>query len=58
MRSPVTAADGFTYEEAAITEWLENNNRSPLTNLEMKSKIIARDEVLRTQIQKFLDSNE
>lgn len=54
MRSPVTAADGFTYEESAITEWLEKHNRSPLTNLEMESKLLTRNEVLDAQIKKFL----
>lgn len=54
MRSPVTAADGFTYEESAITEWLEKHNRSPLTNLDMESKVLTRNASLQKQIQRFL----
>lgn len=30
MVNPVVTADGFSYEEAAITEWLSKHNTSPL----------------------------
>ncbi len=31
MRNPATAADGVTYERAAIEEWLQRSAVSPLT---------------------------
>jgi hypothetical protein len=31
MEDPVSTMDGQTYERAAITEWLENNDTSPST---------------------------
>ena len=31
MSDPVMAADGFTYERAAITDWLEQKETSPIT---------------------------
>eukprot|EP00747_Dinoflagellata_sp_TGD_P052849 gnl/TRDRNA2_/TRDRNA2_148128_c1_seq1.p1 gnl/TRDRNA2_/TRDRNA2_148128_c1~~gnl/TRDRNA2_/TRDRNA2_148128_c1_seq1.p1 ORF type:complete len:447 (-),score=18.96 gnl/TRDRNA2_/TRDRNA2_148128_c1_seq1:193-1497(-) len=42
MTDPVMAADNRTYERAAIKQWLENNNTSPVTGLSF------RDSVLRT----------
>lgn len=32
MKDPVMTSDGHTYERAAITQWLENHETSPLTN--------------------------
>ena len=31
MTDPVVAADGHTYERAAIAAWLQNHNTSPVT---------------------------
>ena len=32
MRNPATAADGVTYERAAIEDWLQRSGVSPVTN--------------------------
>ena len=32
MREPVTAADGFCYERAALEDWLRRRQVSPMTN--------------------------
>jgi hypothetical protein len=38
LKDPVIAADGHTYEREAITNWLKDNNRSPITNQPLKNK--------------------
>ena len=35
---PVLAADGFTYERYAITDWWKQHNTSPTTNMVMHHK--------------------
>lgn len=37
MREPVVAADGHTYERAAIERWLHTSTRSPMTGEEVTS---------------------
>jgi hypothetical protein len=34
----VVAADGFTYERAAIENWLKTNDHSPMTNEKLAHK--------------------
>ena len=41
MSDPVTAADGFTYERAAITDWLEQSDMSPVTGAVLPNKTLA-----------------
>ena len=41
MSDPVTAADGFTYERAAITDWLEQSDMSPITGAVLANKTLA-----------------
>ena len=41
MSDPVTAADGFTYERAAITDWLEQKDTSPITGAVLANKTLA-----------------
>jgi hypothetical protein len=38
MRDPVVTADGQTYDRDSITQWLENENKSPNTGLELPSQ--------------------
>jgi len=38
MTDPVSTADGFTYERAAITEWLRTKDTSPKTGATLESK--------------------
>ena len=40
LTEPVIAADGHTYEKAAITEWLKTSDRSPLTNQRLDNKTL------------------
>jgi hypothetical protein len=51
MEDPVLAGDGHTYERRAIEEWLKGHNTSPLTGLEMESKDLVPNIVLRSLIQ-------
>ena len=32
MVDPVIAADGYTYERSAISDWLQQHETSPVTN--------------------------
>ena len=38
--NPVTAEDGNVYERSAIEEWLEQQHKSPVTNLAMGTKLL------------------
>ena len=45
--------DGFSYNRKEITEWLKFNNRSPVTNLELKSRTITTNRTLRSIIEEW-----
>eukprot|EP00208_Stichococcus_sp_RCC1054_P007108 CAMPEP_0206138702 /NCGR_PEP_ID=MMETSP1473-20131121/3499_1 /ASSEMBLY_ACC=CAM_ASM_001109 /TAXON_ID=1461547 /ORGANISM="Stichococcus sp, Strain RCC1054" /LENGTH=121 /DNA_ID=CAMNT_0053532205 /DNA_START=1250 /DNA_END=1615 /DNA_ORIENTATION=+ len=49
--SPVVAADGFTYEEAAIRAWLDTHDTSPLTNECMDHKRLVPNHTLKAAIR-------
>eukprot|EP00049_Salpingoeca_infusionum_P025418 m.19187 g.19187 ORF g.19187 m.19187 type:complete len:506 (+) comp7990_c0_seq2:215-1732(+) len=55
MRKPVTTVDGETYEKAAIRQWLRRNSTSPLTNLELASKDLVPNKVLKRLIVDYVD---
>lgn len=38
MNEPCVAADGYTYDRKAIEEWLQENDKSPITNLPLPNK--------------------
>jgi hypothetical protein len=57
MEDPVVAADGFTYERAAITEWIASHSTSPTTNQSMVSKILFPNLSLRSQIVAWKEEN-
>lgn len=40
MRDPVVAADGVTYERAAINEWLQRRDVSPVTGMPLSSRCV------------------
>ena len=42
MTDPVSTADGFTYERAAITEWLRTKDTSPKPGATLESKALIR----------------
>jgi hypothetical protein len=50
MDDPVVAADGFTYEREAITQWLASHSTSPTTNEPMHSKVVFPNVSIRAQI--------
>ncbi|GMN34003.1 hypothetical protein TIFTF001_004463 [Ficus carica] len=51
MKNPQVAADGFSYEQEAIEEWLRmGNETSPMTNLRLKHTFLSSNHTLRTLI--------
>lgn len=57
MVDPVFTADGETYERAAITTWLKENNTSPKTNEILEHKSLTPNRALKSQILDFVDNN-
>jgi hypothetical protein len=50
MDDPVVAADGNTYERAAITQWLATHDTSPMTNARMTHKELTPNLAVRSAI--------
>jgi len=53
MRRPVVAADGISYERAAIERWLHEHSRSPTFNTELKHKHLVDNINLRKRIEEY-----
>ncbi len=53
MKEPVMAADGHSYEKAAITKWLSEHNTSPLTNEVLPHKGLTPNHALRSAIEEY-----
>ena len=53
MTDPVSTLDGFTYERAAITEWLCTKDTSPKTGATLESKALIPNHSLRSMIRAF-----
>jgi hypothetical protein len=53
MVDPVVAADGHTYERAAIARWFHSNNKSPLTGSVVPHKHLVPNYVLLSSIQEL-----
>ena len=53
MTDPVSTSDGFTYERAAITEWLRTKDTSPKTGATLESKALIPIHSLRSMIRAF-----
>ena len=51
MTDPVSTLDGFTYERAAITEWLRTNDTSPFTGVKLESKMLIPNSTVRCLLQ-------
>lgn len=51
MRDPVVAADGHTYERAAIARWLAESNKSPLTGAVLSHKDLVPNYMLLSSLQ-------
>lgn len=50
MTDPVIAADGFTYEKAALTQWFAKSTLSPITGLHLANINIIPNHALRHTI--------
>ena len=53
MTDPVSTEDGFTYERAAITEWLRTKDTSPKTGATLESKALIPNLMARSMIRAF-----
>merc|ERR1711964_286370 len=51
MLDPVITADGHSYEAKAITQWLQNSDKSPATGLHLDNKDTVPNHALRNAIQ-------
>lgn len=58
MRDPVVAADGHTYERAAIRRWLETSDTSPLTGAVLPHKELVPNYMLLTSLQEALEQQQ
>ena len=57
LKCPVLLADGFVYEEGAISKWLAKNTISPCTNLELPHSHWLRLVPFKEAVDDFLSSN-
>lgn len=57
MIHPVLAADGHTYELVAIQQWLENNDRSPMTNVKLPNKDLVPNHAVKSLIRDWQERN-
>lgn len=55
MYAPVCTADNQTYEREAISKWLETNNTSPNTNLQLPHKILTHNNDKFIAVRNFLE---
>ena len=55
LYSVVLAADGFTYEREAISNWLQTSNRSPMTNQELENKELKTNQAVKSILQSLCD---
>ncbi|KAA8533898.1 hypothetical protein F0562_031415 [Nyssa sinensis] len=53
MDDPCVAADGYTYDRQAIKIWLEENDKSPMTNLPLPNKILIPNYTLLSAIMEW-----
>ena len=56
MTDPVSTSDGFTYERAAITEWLRTKDTSPKTGAKLESTTLYPNHLVRSMIREFHDA--
>lgn len=50
MSDPVSTADGHTYDRESIEKWLEENNTSPVTGLQLATRTLIPNHSLRSII--------
>lgn len=51
FEDPAFTADGQTYERAAVAQWLEGNDTSPLTNAKLPHKNLVTNFVMQRAVQ-------
>eukprot|EP00775_Hariotina_reticulata_P007885 gene7885-8081_t len=54
FQDPVLAADGITYERAAITHWLSGHDTSPMTNIPLPSKDIQPNTLVKAIVKELM----
>ena len=57
MEDPVTTADGHAYERAALAQWLQAHDTSPVTNEQLPNRELAPAHALRQLIEEFVAAN-
>ena len=55
MKQPVIAADGYSYERAALEAWLLQNSTSPVTGQPLPHKRIVENVLIRRAIWSHMD---
>jgi hypothetical protein len=58
MVEPVIAADGYSYERAAIEKWLRDKHTSPMTNLPLPHKGLTPNRAIKSAIASMLEATE
>merc|ERR1712154_537796 len=53
MIDPVICSDGYSYERCAIEQWLNSNNRSPMTNLALEITTLFPNRALLSKIREY-----
>eukprot|EP00961_Rhodomonas_salina_P110464 1486543-Rhodomonas_salina.1 len=53
MKDPVIAADGHSYERAAIEKWLHKHDTSPLTGAQLSNNTLTPNIALRNAIEEW-----
>ncbi|KAJ8772328.1 hypothetical protein K2173_027505 [Erythroxylum novogranatense] len=53
MKDPCVAADGYTYDRKAIEQWLEENDKSPMTNLLLPNRNLLPNYTLLSAIMEW-----
>ncbi|KAI9081393.1 hypothetical protein K1719_036656 [Acacia pycnantha] len=53
MDDPCVAGDGYTYDRKAIETWLQENDKSPMTNMELPHKNIIPNYTLLSAIMEW-----
>ena len=55
----VTLTDGYTYERAAITSWINNGKtRSPMTNAVLSTSTLTPNRSLKILIQRHMQQHK
>ena len=54
MSEPVIAADGYTYERAALQQWLQHSRVSPATGDMMQHTSFLPNTAIKSTIQSYV----